>query len=96
MELQEALKKGTIIDVRSYHEFNAGSVVDAKNFPLNELSEHIEELKSFAEPLVLCCASGNKSGMATNLLINEGMNCINGGSWLTVNYQMSKLLDVKE
>jgi rhodanese-related sulfurtransferase len=49
----------------------------------------LEELKALNAPLILCCASGNRSGMATQLLQKEGIECINGGSWLDVNYYQS-------
>jgi rhodanese-related sulfurtransferase len=42
------------------------------------------------QPVVLCCASGNRSGQATYFLQAQGIDCENGGSWLDVNYQLSK------
>ena len=81
--------QGTIVDVRSYGEFSGGNVVDSKNIPLNEIAERIDELKSFKAPLVLCCASGMRSGQAREFLSRQGMECYNAGSWLTVNYYKS-------
>lgn len=89
MEIAKAIKEGTIVDVRSYAEFSAGSVVDAVNVPLPELIQRIEFLESLKPPLVLCCASGNRSGMAAAQLKSLGLDCHNGGSWLEVNFQMS-------
>jgi phage shock protein E len=79
-------KKGTIVDVRSYEEFQAGHAVDSVNIPLQEIPNRLDELKSLATPLVLCCASGNRSGMAERFLAQSGMECVNAGSWLDVNY----------
>ncbi len=89
MNIKQALRIGTVIDVRSYVEFSGGSVVDAINIPLPELTHRIDELKELKSPLILCCASGNRSGMATQQLAHLGIDCINGGSWMTVNYHMS-------
>lgn len=86
--IQENL--GTIVDVRSYGEFMGGNVVDSINIPLNEIPERVAELKKLKGPLVLCCASGNRSGQAQHFLSQQGLECYNGGSWLDVNYYKSQ------
>lgn len=82
-------KQGTIIDVRSHGEFMGGNVAGSINIPLNEIPERIEELKNLKAPLILCCASGNRSGQAQHFLSQHGIECHNGGSWLDVNYYQS-------
>lgn len=82
-------KKGTIVDVRSREEFSGGHVSDSLNIPLQEIQTRLEEIKKLPTPLVLCCASGNRSGMATQILSQIGIECYNGGSWLNVNYYQS-------
>jgi rhodanese-related sulfurtransferase len=82
--------QGTIVDVRSYGEFLGGNVAGSINIPLNEIPERIEELKKLKAPLILCCASGNRSGQAQHFLSQYGLECYNGGSWLNVNYYKSK------
>jgi rhodanese-related sulfurtransferase len=57
---------------------------------LNEIPARIDELKTMKAPLVLCCASGMRSGQAQNFLSQKGIECYNGGSWLDVNYIKSK------
>lgn len=91
MSLEEIIKEkqGTIVDVRSYGEFMGGHVADSINIPLNEIPERIEELKNLKMPLILCCASGNRSGQAQYFLSQQGIECYNGGSWLDVNYHQS-------
>jgi len=74
----------TIIDVRSPEEYNSGHVENSINIPLQEIKDHVEEIKSFTQPLVLCCASGARSGQATAFLKSEGIACSNGGSWIDV------------
>lgn len=80
----------TIVDVRSHEEFMGGHVANSINIPLQTISERIEELKDLNAPLVLCCASGNRSGQAQYFLSQKGLDCHNGGSWLDVNYYQSK------
>ena len=82
MTVEEIIKKdlGNIIDVRSYGEFMGGHVVDSINIALNEVPERLEEIKNLKMPLILCCASGNRSGQAQQLLSQQGIECYNGGS----------------
>jgi len=79
-------KKGTIFDVRTREEFMGGNVAGSINIPLNEVPNRIDEIKNLEGPLVLCCASGNRSGQATMFLSSNGIECYNAGSWLDVNY----------
>ncbi len=83
-------KKGTIVDVRSHEEFMGGHVAGSINIPLQTITDRIEELKDLTMPLILCCASGNRSGQAQHYLSQHGLDCYNGGSWLDVNYYQSK------
>ena len=94
MEIEKIIREnqGTIVDVRSYGEFLGGNVADSINIPLNEIPERIEELKKLKTPLILCCASGNRSGQAQDFLLQHGVECYNGGSWLNVNYYKSKAI----
>ena len=82
--------KGTIVDVRSYGEFMGGNVSGSINIPLQELPNRMVEIKQLKKPLILCCASGNRSGQAYNYLSQQGVDCINGGSWLEVNNHQSQ------
>jgi phage shock protein E len=75
----------TIVDVRTREEFMGGNVNNSINIPLQEIQSRIEEFKTFKQPLILCCASGNRSGQAESFLKSQGISCENGGSWLDVN-----------
>lgn len=75
----------TIIDVRTPGEFMGGHVAGSVNIPLQELPTRFEEVKSLPQPIILCCASGNRSGQAMMYLRSLGIQCENGGSWLDVN-----------
>ena len=82
--------EGTIIDVRTRAEFQSGHAAGSINIPVNELMQRIDEVKSLETPLVLCCASGGRSSMATQLLKQQGVTCHDAGSWHSVNYLQSK------
>ena len=85
--------KGTIVDVRTREEFSGGNVMGSINIPLQEIPQKMEELKNLNAPLILCCASGGRSGQAQNYLSNLGIECHNGGSWLSVNNYKSNSLE---
>ncbi len=92
MSLQEIInsEQGTVVDVRTPMEFMGGNVADSKNIPLDQIMSRMEELRTLAQPLILVCASGNRSGMAQQYLSKQGFECYNGGSWLDVNYLVSQ------
>ena len=62
----------TIVDVRSHEEFMGGHVANSINIPLQTIPERIEELKGLNAPVVLCCASGNRSGQACKIMEQLG------------------------
>jgi len=83
------LKEATIIDVREPGEFSAGCVEGSTNIPLGQVPEKVEEFKAMKKPLVLCCASGNRSGQAVQFLEANGVdNIYNGGGWQEVNLKI--------
>ena len=69
--------KQTIVDVRTPGEFMGGHVEGSINIPLQEIQERLEEVKALPQPIILCCASGNRSGQATSFLKSQGIDCIN-------------------
>ncbi|MFM9005173.1 MAG: rhodanese-like domain-containing protein [Flavobacteriales bacterium] len=71
-----------IIDVRTIAEYQEGHVPGSINIPLSEIQSRVNELKELDGELVLCCASGNRSGQAAAYLNSIGITCRNGGSWL--------------
>ena len=85
-------KKIAVVDVRTPQEFVGGSVPGSVNIPMQEVVHRIDEIKAMEQPLVLCCASGNRSGQAQHFLSQHGVECYNGGSWLNVNYYKSKAI----
>jgi rhodanese-related sulfurtransferase len=43
------------------------------------------QVEQVQQPIILCCASGNRSGQATQYSKQLGINCENSGSWIAVN-----------
>lgn len=80
--LPELKKNGAILlDVRSASEFANGSAPGTINIPLQKLGDRLGEIsKKF--PVVVCCASGTRSGMAKLMLNKNGYkNVYNIGAW---------------
>ena len=83
------IKAATIIDVRTPGEFMMGNVEGSINIPLDEVSSRVEEFKNIEGNVVLCCASGGRSGQATMFLQQKGLsNVYNGGGWQTLDLLM--------
>jgi phage shock protein E len=93
MTLQTLLQnnQAAIVDVRSPGEFMSGHVAGSINIPLQEIPQRMDELKGFGKPIVVCCASGNRSGQAERFLRQQGLTDVyNGGSWADVEYYAEK------
>lgn len=85
-DVKELLQQGAkVIDVRTPSEFQGGHVAGSKNIPLQEFQARMNEVKKIKEPIVLCCASGMRSGQALRLLKQHREDCVNGGGWTSVN-----------
>lgn len=82
-EVKLALEAGAvIIDVRTPHEFDQGKIPQSINIPLDRLSGQIDRIKKMQKPVVICCASGMRAGIATTALKKAGLNSVyNGGGW---------------
>lgn len=75
---------GVIVDVRTAEEFRAGSAKGSINIPLNELEKKSLGLDK-NKTIILCCASGIRSGMAVSALKSKGFkNVVNAGAWSNV------------
>ena len=87
MELKRKVKAdgSNIVDVRSKAEYIMGHVKGSTNIPLQQVPDRIQEISAIGEPLILCCASGGRSGQATEFLKAQGLNEVyNGGGWREV------------
>lgn len=69
------------VDVRTPAEFAAGSRPGSLNIPLDELPGKAGTLDK-AKPVILCCASGARSGVAAGMLRAMGFRSVtNAGPW---------------
>ena len=83
--MSETKQQVHVIDVRTTGEFISGHVDGAINIPLNELMGRMDELRSLNGHIVLCCASGMRSGSATSAMRQLGFNNVeNAGPWYAV------------
>lgn len=80
--LPELQKRGaTLVDVRSPAEFAQGNAPGTINIPLQELGSRLSEIPK-SVPVVVCCASGTRSGMAKLTLKKNGYAEVhNIGAW---------------
>ena len=79
----------SIIDVRTVEEFESGHIEGSINIPLQDILEHADSIKNMEEPIVFCCASGHRSGLAAQYFKEQGLNCLNGGGWRALQSEMS-------
>lgn len=72
--LDERLRRGEVrlIDVRARSEWNAGHIQGARNIPLGELAAAAGSMAD-SGPVVLQCASGARSTIASSILLAGGV-----------------------
>lgn len=70
-----------IIDVRSENEYKTGHIKGSKNIPLAQIKEQSPKLVALNCTLIVCCASGIRSGKAKSILSAFGIQTYNGGAW---------------
>ena len=81
-EIKSFYTRGAIIiDVRTKGEYDLGAIPGSKNIPLQIINAKIKDIKKLNKPIVLCCASGIRSGQATSMLKRNGVEAYNGGGW---------------
>lgn len=73
-----------LIDVREEWEYSRGHARGAKNIPLSQLGQRIQDIPSDREVLLIC-QSGHRSMQAAQILSRQGRNNlvnVNGGTSL--------------
>jgi len=77
------LEKGALlVDVRSEGEFNSGHLEGALLIPHTEVESRLSEFGEKAQPIVVYCRSGGRSGMAQGVLQKNGFTAVyNGGGY---------------
>ncbi len=81
----------TLIDVRTPEEFQMSHAQGAINIPLDTIPYRVAEIAALPAPRVLYCRSGNRSGMAVQILRQAGVSDVhNGGSLEDVIYSLAQ------
>ncbi|MHA4740659.1 rhodanese-like domain-containing protein [Dyadobacter sp. MSC1_007] len=70
-----------VVDVRSPQEFAGGHIQGSINIPLNQINAKADMLLRKNKPVITCCRSGARSGMAEGMLKSAGVDAYNGGAW---------------
>ena len=79
--MKNILDHATIVDVRSKGEFLQEHFPGARNIPLDQVINQVEDFREMETPIVVYCRSGNRSGMAVSILKQHGINEVyNGGA----------------
>lgn len=65
--------KPLILDVRTPNEYHSGHIEGAKLIPLQQLEDRLSEIEKHSnEPILVYCRSGNRSTVASEILIRNG------------------------
>lgn len=81
--LEKTTPSPMVIDVREPGEYKVDGLPTALNIPVRQLRQRLAELEAYKEqPLVVLCAAGNRSSLATSYLLSQGwtkvLNLIGG------------------
>jgi rhodanese-related sulfurtransferase len=80
-----------VLDVRETGEWSSGHIQGARHIALGQLEKRLSELEKFKDrPIIICCASGNRSSSACGQLKKSGFEkvfSLDGGisGWLAAN-----------
>ncbi|WP_270170537.1 rhodanese-like domain-containing protein [Paenibacillus sp. SYP-B4298] len=66
-----------LVDVRELEEWQEGHISSARLIPMSELPDRLDELTQGAEPIVLICRSGARSGRVCDYLEQQGYSAVN-------------------
>jgi rhodanese-related sulfurtransferase len=66
----------TLVDVRTTGEFTSGRIPGAVNIPLDQLQRRLDEIPA-GRPVVVVCASGNRSQDGAHVIANAGHTAYN-------------------
>ncbi len=90
--------KALLVDVREPAEWATGVAQSARLLPLSDLTGARTQWKNFlteavGREVLLYCASGGRSGIATSILVAEGVRAANTGGlsdWLDAGWPVAK------
>lgn len=85
-----------LLDVRTREEFNSGHIKNALLIPVQELQKRVGELSEYKHSdILIYCATGNRSTVASKILIDNGFKRIANlrygiHGWVTSRYPVTK------
>jgi rhodanese-related sulfurtransferase len=85
-----------VVDVRESAEWTSGHIPNARHIALGHLAGHLSEIDKYKDkPVILVCASGNRSGSGCNILKKAGFqqvyNLAGGvGAWRDAGLPMTR------
>lgn len=85
-----------VLDVRETSEWSAGHIVNARHIALGQLDKRLSEIDKYKDrPVIVCCASGNRSSSACGSLKKAGFekvfNLSGGiGAWTDAGLPVTK------
>mgnify|MGYP000147361428 FL=1 len=78
-----------IIDVRTQGEYKQGNYKNSQNIPLDQISKKVNDIKKKNKAVIAVCRSGARSGQATSILKQNGIEAYNGGPWTSLNSKLN-------
>jgi phage shock protein E len=88
-DLKAIYQNGAVIlDVRTPEEFSTAHMDGAINIPVDQVMQRISDLRQEDRPIITCCRSGARSGVAKATLAAAGLEVYNGGSWISLQKQV--------
>ncbi|MFA4968998.1 MAG: rhodanese-like domain-containing protein [Sulfuritalea sp.] len=84
-----------VLDVRESGEWSTGHIPGARHITLAQLEKRMSEIEKFKDrPIIICCASGNRSSSACGQLKRGGFEKVfnlSGGisAWLGANLPLT-------
>ncbi len=85
-----------VLDVRESSEWSTGHIANARHITLSQLEKRLSEIEKFkTKPVIVCCATGNRSSSACKTLKQAGFEQVfnlGGGiaSWRDANLPTTK------
>jgi len=85
-----------VLDVRETGEWSSGHIAGARHITLAQLDKRMSEIEKFKDrPIIVCCASGNRSSSACGQLKKSGFEkvfSLGGGisAWLEASLPLTK------
>lgn len=78
----------TLLDVRTASEFNTGHLESSTNIPVQSIDQRMSEVDK-TRPVIVYCAMGGRSAIATAQLKANGFKAVNAGGIKNVKKQIA-------